>query len=258
MPAQGNALGGYAPSMEALKGRDIPAWWIVDRPYRARMFRMTEPKALPWAGMGSGLRPSRTAFLANMPSILWLVLSSLLVLSADLAVAQQQPAAPAAIDGVKGVKQEAVESVKKVEPPAANPAAVSTAQGVKKVDGIDTINGVKAAGHDAVQPIPPPPPAGSATNVVGGAVGAVSTIRAVKGVQGIIPPKQLNLEAALLIKEGGAGTPAGGGAEKGGKGKAAAAALLTAPAGLAPAKPIPNGDGRAGFQEFEKGTTPGS
>ena len=30
------------------------------------------------------------------------------------------------------------------------------------------------------------------------------------------------------------------------------------PAGLAPAKPVPNGDGRAGFQEFEKQTTPGS
>ena len=218
----------------------------------------------------------------NTPTILWLILSLFVVLSASLAVAQPQPAAPAAIngvkqeavesikkiepptanpsaiDGVKGVKQEAVESIKKVEPPTANSAAISTAQGVKKVDGIDTINGVKAAGHDAVPPIPPPPPAGSATNVVGGAVGAVSSIRAVKGVQGIIPPKQLNLEAALLIKEGGAGTPAGGGAEKGGKGKAAAAALLTAPAGLAPAKPIPNGDGRAGFQEFEKGTAPGS
>ena len=134
------------------------------------------------------------------------------------------------------------------------PAAVQTAQGVKKVDGIDTINGVKAPGHAAVQPMPPPP-AGSATNVGGGEVGAVSSIRAVKGVQGIIPPKQLNLEAALLIKEGG-GTPAV--LEKGGKGKAAAAALLTAPAGLAPAKPVPNGDGRAVFQEFEEGTTPGS
>ena len=44
------------------------------------------------------------------------------------------------------------------------------------------------AAKKIVESVPPPP------------VGAVSTIRAVQGVQGIIAPKQLNLEAALLIQ----------------------------------------------------------
>ena len=110
---------------------------------------------------------------------------------------------------------------------------------------MNKVEGIKATPPNAVQSVPPPP------------VGAVSTIRAVQGVQGIIAPKQLNLEAALLIKEDGKGTPAGNGAE-GGKGKAAAAALLSGPRGIAPAPPAPDGDGRAGFQEFEKLTAPGS
>ncbi len=180
----------------------------------------------------------------NSPTLHWLALGSILI-GASLAVAYEKPASTAAIDGVKGVKQEAVQSVKKVEPPTAA-AAVTAAQGVNKVDGVNTIAGVKAADRDAVQPIPPKPVAN-----------AVSSIRAVQGVQGIIAPKQLNLEAALLIKHDGTGTPAGGGAE-GGKGKAAAAALLGAPAGLAPTKPIPGGDGRVQLQEFEKLTTAGS
>lgn len=181
---------------------------------------------------------------------------ALILLAASPVAADEKPATSSAINGVQGVKQENVESIKKVEPPTANADAISTAQGVNKVDGVNTIDGVKAAGRDAVQPLPPKP-AGSAASVGGGAVGAVSSIRAVQGVQGIVAPKQLNLEAALLIKDGGGGTPAGGGGE-GGKGKAAAAALLTAPAGQVPAKPIPGGDGRALFQEFEKLTTPGS
>jgi hypothetical protein len=186
-----------------------------------------------------------------------------MLLGAGFAMAQEKAPAPnAQIDGVKGVKQEAVSSVKKVEPPTATPAAPSTTQGVNKVEGVNTVNGVKAATPEAVQPPPPPPapapaPTGSATKVGAGAVGAVSTIRAVQGVQGIIAPKQQNLEAALLIKQDGTGTPAGGGAE-GGKGKAAAAALLTAPAGQVPAKPLPGADGRALLQEFEKQTTTGS
>jgi hypothetical protein len=122
---------------------------------------------------------------------------------------------------------------------------------------VNKVDGVQAKGREAVQPVPPPPPVGSATQVQANAVGAVSSIRAVKGVQGIIPPKQLNLEAALLIKQD-ANTPAGTGAEQGGKGKAAAAALLTAPGARVPAKPQPGVDGRAALQEFEKQTTPGS
>jgi hypothetical protein len=76
-------------------------------------------------------------------------------------------------------------------------------------------------------------------------------------VQGIIAPKQLNLEAALLIKDDAKGTPAGGGAE-GGKGKAAAAALLNGPPGPAPTLPTTTGDSRAALQEFEKLDKPGS
>ncbi len=191
-------------------------------------------------------------------------------------LAQQKPTTTAAIDGVKGVKQEAVADVKNVTPPAATPVATPPPQGVKqaapptaaaattdatqgmnKVDGVNTIDGVKTAGRDEVQPLPSKP-AGSAANVGGGAVGAVSSIRAVQGVQGIIAPKQLNLEAALMIKRDGGGTPVGSGAEKGGNGKAAAAALLKVPGSRTPVKPVPGADGRAALQEFEKLTTPGS
>ena len=185
-----------------------------------------------------------------------------ILMGCNLAMGQEPkpvvPAPNASIDGVKGVKQEAVSSVKKVEPPLVTPTAITAPQGVNKVDGVNTIDGVKTKGREAVQPIPPPPPVGSAVKVTGGEVGAVANIRPVQGVQGIIPPKQMNLEAALLIKQDGAGTPAGGGAENGGKGKAAAAALLTAPAGQVPAKPQPTQDGRAALQEFEKQNTPGS
>lgn len=173
-----------------------------------------------------------------------LILLSSLV--SGIAMAQEKPSADA-INGVKGVKQEAVTSIKKIEPPTVVPVTPPPPTGV-------------------TQPVPPPPPSPTATpvNQVNGVkavppppAGAISTIRAVQGVQGIIAPRQLNLEAALLIKEDAKGTPAGGGAE-GGKGKAAAAALLNGPKGLIPAAPIPNGDGRAGFQEFEKLDKPGS
>ena len=113
-------------------------------------------------------------------------------------------------------------------------------QGVQKVDGI------QSPATNAVKGVPPPPAA------------AISTIRAVQGVQGIVAPKRLNLEAALLMKEGGQATPAGGGAE-GGQGKAAAAAaLLNGPKGRTPTPPAEAGDGRAALQEFEKLDKPGS
>ncbi|GEP41890.1 hypothetical protein BGE01nite_11810 [Brevifollis gellanilyticus] len=197
-----------------------------------------------------------------------------------IAAAQQ----PATINGIQGVKQEAVPSIKNIEPPATQPVTPGAVEGVKKVEGVNTINGVKAAAPQTVQPIPPPPaaapvqpnevkglpppPAAASavqTDDVKGvkpppppnavqavppppAANAVSTIRAVQGVQGIVVPKQRNLEAALLIKEG-TGIPDP-------KGKAAAAALFGPPGkepGLKPGE-----DGRNELQEFEKLNTPGS
>lgn len=180
------------------------------------------------------------------------LLSAALLLVAGIAMAQEKPAADA-INGVKGVKQEAVTSIKKIAPPTVVPVTPPPPTGVTQpvppppppaAQGVNKVDGIQATPPDTVKGVPPP-------------AAAISTIRAVQGVQGIIAPKQLNLEAALLIKEDAKGTPAGGGAE-GGKGKAAAAALLNGPPGLVPAAPIPNGDGRAGFQEFEKLDKPGS
>ena len=194
-----------------------------------------------------------------------------LILGTLVAIATAgDPPATSAINGVKGVKQEAVESVRKIEPPTVNPITQPAASAVNKVEGVNTVTvpgqapaaapplpasagntaqgvtkveGIKAVPPNAVQAVAPPP-----------AAGAVSSIRALRGVQGIIAPKQLNLEAALQLKEDGTKPPPGVGEG----GKAAAAALLSGPPGLVPAPPTPNGDGREGFQEFEKLTAPGS
>jgi hypothetical protein len=192
-------------------------------------------------------------------------LAASMMLVAGIAMAQGKPPGDA-IDGVKGVKQEAVKSIKNIAPPTIVPVTPPPPAGVTQpvpppppagvkqpapappppaAQGVNKVDGIQTAPPNTVKSVPPPP----AT--------AISTIRAVQGVQGIIAPKQLNLEAALLIKEDAKGAPAGGGAE-GGKGISAAAALLNGPAGLVPAPPVPNGDGRAGFQEFEKLTAPGS
>jgi len=186
-----------------------------------------------------------------------------LLLTAASAIAQDPPAADA-INGVSGVKQEAVESVKKIAPPTVVPVTPPPPTGVAQpvppppptgvaqppphpppTQGLNQVNGIQAAPPNTVKGVPPPPAA------------AISSIRAVPGVQGIIAPKQLNLEAALLIKDDAKGTPAGGGAE-GGKGKAAAAALLNGPPGPAPTLPTTTGDSRAALQEFEKLDKPGS
>jgi hypothetical protein len=195
-----------------------------------------------------------------MKTLKFIILSSLM---AGSAMAQEKPAA---INGVKGVKQEAVTSIKKIAPPTVVPVNPPPPVGVTQpippppptgvtqqppppppaMQGMNKVDGIQATPPpNGVKGVPPPP------------ASAISTIRAVQGVQGIITPKQMNLEAALLIKEDAKGTPAGGGAE-GGKGKAAAAALLNGPKGLTPAPPVPNGDGRAGLQEFEKLDKPGS
>ena len=200
-----------------------------------------------------------------MKTLKLIILSSLV---AGIAMAQEKPAADA-INGVKGVKQEAVQSIKKLAPPTVVPVTPPPPTGVTQpvppppptgvaqpppppppeTQGVNKVDGIQARPPSTVKGVPPPPAA------------AISTIRAVQGVQGIIAPKQLNLEAALLIKEDAKGTPAGGGAE-GGKGKAAAAAaaaaLLNGPKGLIPAPPTPKGDGRGGLQEFEKLDKPGS
>jgi len=159
-----------------------------------------------------------------------------------------------AVSGVSGVKQDAVDRIKPVTPVVPPPPASNSTQAVNKVEGIDTIDGVKAAGRAA--PPPPPPPA-SVTPAGGGSVGAAATIQAVSGVGGIDTAKMQNLEAALIMKEDGGGTPVGG-AERGGQGKAAAAALLSAPLDKPAPKLRPKEDGRAGFQEFEKLQSRGS
>jgi len=198
-----------------------------------------------------------------------LIILSLLITC--LVHAQQSPSADA-INGVKGVKQEAVQSIKKIAPPTVvpvtpppptgvtqpvPPSPPPAAQAMNKVEGVtppppppppqavNKVDGIQVTPPNTVKGVPPPPAA------------AISTIRAVQGVQGIIAPKQLNLEAALVLKEDAKGTPATPGAE-GGKGKAAAAALLNGPKGLVPAPPVPNGDGRGALQEFEKLDKPGS
>ncbi len=179
--------------------------------------------------------------------------------------AQQQPSADA-INGVKGVKQEAVQSIKKIAPttvvPVTSPPPTGVtqpvpppaAQAMNNIEGVkpppprqavNKVDGMQATPPNTVKGVTPPPAA------------AISTIRAVQGVQGIIAPKQLNLEAALVLKEDAKGTPATPGAE-GGRGKAAATALLNGPKGLVPAPPVPNGDGRGALQEFEKLDKPGS
>ncbi len=166
--------------------------------------------------------------------------------------AQEKRPPTAAVKGIKGVKEDAAAKVKNVETGSAT-RTKSSAQGVNKIDGIDTIKGVKADGRTPVLPPPPKVPPvvavkGTAVNVGGGKVGNIGSIRAVQGVAGIGTPQLKNLEAALLLKQGGGGTPVGG-AGIGGKGTAAAAALLGAPLGVSP-KAGPKADGRAGFQEF--------
>ncbi len=187
-----------------------------------------------------------------------------MLLLAGGVMAQDKPPA-AAVNGVQGVKQEAVQSVKNAAPPTVVPVTPPPPTGVTQpvpppppagatpppppppaMQGVQKVDGIQAPATNTVKGVPPPPAA------------AISTIRAVQGVQGIVAPKQLNLEAALLMKEGGQATPAGGGAE-GGRGKAAAAAaLLNGPKGRAPAPPAEAGDGRAALQEFEKLDKPGS
>jgi hypothetical protein len=167
-----------------------------------------------------------------------------------------------------------------------NPGTKSDAQGVNKVNGVETIQGVKSDGRNAVLPTPPPPPppagspppvgvppppivsaggttvpaaetppppapppivpaGGTTVPAGGGSVGSAANIRAVQGVGGINTMKLQNLEAALNLKKDATVTPAGGT----GKGRAAAAGLLSAPLEK---QTGPKEDGRAGFQEFEK------
>ncbi len=202
----------------------------------------------------------------------------LLALSLAAASAQEPRPASSAVEGIKGVKEEAVAKVGNVETGNAATSAPRTVQGVNKINGVETINGVKADGRNAVLPppvAPPPPPAtsvapppvkpvapppvspvappppppppivsagGTAVPAGGGSVGSAANVRAVKGVTGIDSAKLQNLEKALILKQGGGGTPTG-------NGRAAAAGLLATPLGKTPG---PKQDGRDGFQEFEK------
>lgn len=206
---------------------------------------------------------------------------------------QQAPASSAtpAVQGIKGVKEEAVSDVKNIKTGNAassggvvNSGTKSDAQGVNKVNGVETIHGVESDGRNAVMPTAPPPPVGAppsppppivsaggttvpagetpppspivpagGTTVPagGGSVGSAANIRAVQGVSGINTTKLQNLEAALNLKKDATVTPAG----TGGKGRAAAAGLLSAPLEK---QTGPKEDGRAGFQEFEKLQNSGS
>ena len=198
-------------------------------------------------------------------------LVAVMMLVTGIAMAQEKPSADA-INGVKGVKQEAVQSIKKIAPPTVVPVTPPPPTGVTQPVPPPPPPAAQAMNKvEGVKPPPPPPTPPQAVNKVDGIqatppntvkgvpppAAAISTIRAVQGVQGLIAPKQLNLEAALVLKEDAKGTPATPGAE-GGKGKAAAAALLNGPKGLVPAPPVPNGDGRGALQEFEKLDKPGS
>ena len=175
------------------------------------------------------------------------------------------------VDGVDSIQGVPVSGQKSPTPPP--PPAGTAEEGINPTDGVNTINGVTAPGPGVPTPeTPEPAPAGNAAegvNQVEGIqamptnavlpvppppAGAVSTIQAVRGVQGIIAPRQQNLEAALQINQATEGTPAGADPAKG---AAAAAALLSAPAGLLPG-PAPGGDGRDAFQQFEEQKTPGS
>jgi len=216
----------------------------------------------------------------------WLTLGSLAAEEPPPAPAAVQGIKGVKEDAVSTVKH--VETGNAAPSGGVTTGAKNDAQAVNKVNGVQTINGVKEDGRTIVPPtappppptaVPPPPPhgvepppptavqpppphgvqppppptvhqAGSIVAPAGGSVGTAATIQSVKGVTGLNTAKVQNLEAALNLKHA-AETPAGTGAEKGGKGKAAAAGLLAAPLER-PDPKAPKQDGRAGFQEFEK------
>jgi hypothetical protein len=190
------------------------------------------------------LKPCARGVVAPLRSCASRLLAGAIIAAAASA---QQPAP--SVSGVSGVKQDAVDRVAPVAKDIPPPPNGSHAQAVNKVDGISTIDGVKTPGQTAIPP-PPPPSAGNVTSAAG-AVGNAGKIQAVTGVGGIDTARLRNLEIAIQMKESAA-SPAGSGAAKGGKGKAAAAALLSAPIEKAPPKLGPKQDGRDGFQEFEK------
>jgi len=180
------------------------------------------------------------SLLRTLPAWLGLAAAACAQEKAPLPAPPAVPAvpAPAAVEGVKGVKQEAIQKVKNVEP-GITPTAKNAAEAVNKIDGVQTIQGVKAEGHAATTPVQP---------VVQPVITGAGTVQAVQGVTGINTAKLQNLEAALQLKHGEAGTPNA-------KGRAAAAGL-GAPNGKP--GPKPKEDGRAGFQEFEKLQNAGS
>jgi hypothetical protein len=185
------------------------------------------------------------------PSFLSLSLAASL-LAAALGRGQIPPVDAGAIKRVDGLRQDAPARV--VDPVPVKEqatAAILNAQGVQKVDGLDKVEGIKPPPVKPPAPPPPPPPPHAAP-VSATAVGSAATIQPVKGITGIESLKRQNLEKALQIKTGSAETPAGTGAEKGGKGKAAAAALLTGNREAEEPQPAPKEDGRAKLQDVKK------
>lgn len=213
-----------------------------------------------------------------------------LLLSLSAAYAEDRPAAVSGVTGVKqdaidrvaGVKQDAIQQVKPVTqtpppPPSAVPPPPPTSVEIKPVSQTPpppppTAVEIKPVTETPPPPPPPtgveikpvtqtPPPPPPAVNKIEGvhtpppppppvsAVTHAGSIQAVNGVTGLNTAKLQNLEAALILKQA-TEAPKGDDAEHSGKGKAAAAALLSAP-GSKPA-PQPGKDGRDGFHEFEK------
>jgi hypothetical protein len=160
------------------------------------------------------------------------------------------------VNQVQGVKTDGRNAVQATPPPPPNgappppPSATPPPPAGATPPPPTAVGGVAP---DASAPPPPPPPTappivpagGTTVPAGGGSVGTAANIRAVQGVGGINTAKLQNLEAALQLKKDGADAPRG----HAGKGRAAAAGLLSAP--LEKQTNTPE-DGRAGFQEFEK------
>ncbi|RBP45682.1 hypothetical protein DES53_10264 [Roseimicrobium gellanilyticum] len=162
------------------------------------------------------------------------------------------------VNQVQGVKTDGRNAVQATPPPPPNgapppPPPASATPPPPSMATPPPPAGVVGVEPDSAAPPPPPPPTappivpagGTTVPAGGGSVGTAANIRAVQGVGGINTAKLQNLEAALNLKKDGTDAPAG----NAGRGRAAAAGLLSAPLEKQTGTPE---DGRDGFQEFQK------